>query len=213
MEMKTMDKGIKLYYDEEPYYGVELNIWSVNETDGDTREAFISKFKNAIKHNDWLQQNMNIGEVLDFLDTLSNNLNGDDLYKNLIDNFYYVESLHKNSFHLGISDSFNRVVFQNRHPYDDEETISIFGLLTPYLKNHNEFKEWFVHKLEGYDKALYLSLLDSKESKKKLIAYKNTLLEQAMKNVDYYKKQLEEQENKVNALRYELEELEDENNG
>lgn len=212
MEMKTMGKGIKLYYDEEPYYGVTLDIWSTNKNDGNTREDFINNFKYAIKNNNWLQQNMNIGEVLDFLDTLSNNLNGDALYENLIDNFYYVESLHKNSFHLGISDSFNRVVFQNYHPYDNEETISIFGLLTPYLKNHNEFKEWFIHKLETKDKALYLSLLDSKESKKKLIAYKNTLLEQEMKNVNYYKKQLEEHENKANTLRDELEELENENN-
>ena len=206
MEMKTMDKGIKLYYDVEPYYGVTLNIWSTDKNDGDTREDFINNFKYAIKNNNWLQQNMNVGEVLDFLDALSNNLNGDDLYKNLIDNFYYVESLHENSFHLGISDSFNRVVFQNRHPYDDEETISIFGLLTPYLKNNNEFKEWFIHKLETNDKALYLSLLDSKESKKKLIAYKNTLLEQEMKNVNYYKKQLEEHEKKATILRDELEE-------
>ena len=206
-----MDKGIKLYYDDEPDYGVTLYIWSTDKNDGDTREDFIKKFKYAIKNNDWLQQNMNIGEVLDFLDTLSNNLNGDALYDNLIDNFYYVESLHKNSFHLGISDSFNRVVFQNRHPYDDEETISIFGLLTPYLKNHNEFKEWFIHKLETNDKALYLSLLDSKESKKKLIAYKNTLLEQEMEQINYYKTQLEGHENKANTLRDELEELENEN--
>ena len=105
MEMKTMGKGIKLYYDEEPYYGVTLDIWSTNKNDGNTREDFINNFKYAIKNNNWLQQNMNVGEVLDFLDTLSNNLNGDALYENLIDNFYYVESLHKNSFHLGISDS------------------------------------------------------------------------------------------------------------
>lgn len=204
-----MNKGITLFY-EDSYYGVSLHIWDVNKG-GDTREEFISKFKNAIKHNDWLQQNMNIGEVLDFLDTLSNNLNGDDLYNNLINNFYYVEGLHKHSFKLGISDSFNRTVFQNRHPYDDEETVSIFGLLTPYLKNNSEFQEWFIYKLKMEDEELYLSLLDSKESKRKLIAYKNTLLEQERKQVDYYKKQLDEHENKANALRDELEELENEN--
>ena len=43
--MKTMGKGIKLYYDEEPYYGVTLDIWSTNKNDGNTREDFINNFK------------------------------------------------------------------------------------------------------------------------------------------------------------------------
>ena len=94
-----MNKGIKLYYDVEPYYGVTLDIWSTDKNDGDTREDFINNFKFAIKNNNWLQQNMNVGEVLDFLDTLSNNLNGDDLYKNFISPLFIFLIYHRTVFY------------------------------------------------------------------------------------------------------------------
>ena len=204
-----MNKEIELYYSCDSYYGVSLCIWSCNK--GNTREEFVNKFKEAIKQEKWLQQNMNIGETLDFIDTLSNNLNGDDLYKNVIDNFYYVEELHHKSYELGISDNFNKVVYKNRHAYDNSETISLFNKITPYLKNNDDFKEWFLYQLENEDKNLYLTLCNTEESKKQLIAYTKEQLKNEENSMNYYFKRYEEIKLKVEKLQQKLKDLEEEN--
>ena len=197
-------KNITLYYRVEAYYGVSLHIWDCSKENGDDKDTFANTLKKAIKEEEWLQKNIDIGDALDFIDCLLNNLNGDDLYKNVINNFLFIDNLLHKAYEMDLHDSFQKIVHINRHPYSDSETVSIFGKFTPYLKNKEEFEKYFLNELESQDVDLYLSLIDDETAKEKIIAYKRKLIEQTEKNVDYYKKQMIEHKTKLEQLKKEI---------
>lgn len=203
--MEKEKKEIELYYSDSAYYGVTLSIWS--RKNGDTREKFISTLKEAVKEQSFLQKNIDVGELLDFIDTLSNGLNGDDLYKNVIQNYLYVEKLYHESYDLNLEDSFRKIVYENYHSYTNNETITLFGKLTPLLKGHDNFKEWFEDGINNKDRDLYCAMFNTKENIETLITYKIKQLEQSERYANDYKKQYEGYCEKINLLNKEINEL------
>ena len=137
-----INKGINLYCDYEPYYGINLHYWVVEKEKGQTKESFIEDLKKAYKEENYLQKVMDAGDLFDFLDTLKNGLNGDDLYNNVVENLVYLEKFRNELYKKGICDEFDEIALPNLHDYDESEALSIFGLLTPYLNNNDKFKNW-----------------------------------------------------------------------
>ena len=123
MTKKEKCNGITLNVDDEPYYGISIYVWG--SKDGDNRKEFIKKMNKAI-HDNWIVKNVDIADWVDFIITLSNNLNGDDLYTNVVNNFLYIEELSEKAYELGISIN---CIYKNRHSYNDSETISIYNEL------------------------------------------------------------------------------------
>lgn len=157
-------KEIKLNVSYEPYYGISVNVWGVEEN-GDSRYEFLEKMYECMKE-EWICKNVDVPDWIDFIHTLNNDLNGEELFKNVINNFLYIEYLEKKAYNLGISLNFIHV---NNHPYADSEQISIFNKITPLLKNTKDFENWFLYELKLKDKKIYCILFNDEESKKSLI--------------------------------------------
>ena len=65
-------KNIEVYYDNSAYYGVSLHFWLTDDDKCDL-DKFLEDLKYAYKESSWLQQELNAGDFLDFIDSLSNN--------------------------------------------------------------------------------------------------------------------------------------------
>lgn len=196
-------KGINLNVKYEPYYGISIYVWKV-EIDADSREDFIEKMFKALKE-EWVIKNVDIADWVDFVHTLSNNLNGEDLYNNVVNNFIYIEELEKKAYELGIS---LNCIYKNRHSYSDSETISIYNKLTPYLMNKDDFKEYFMEELRKNDEKVYICLFDDIEAKKSLIDKLNLNIEREQHSIDYYNKNIEHCKENIKNMEKELKELE-----
>lgn len=200
------EKGITLKYDSGDYYGMTLCIW--DEEKGDSRAKFIDTLKIAVKEESFLQKNLNIGELLDFIDILSNNLNGDDLYNNVVKNYLYVNDLHNESAKINLYDSFNKAVYVNYDEYIDNETITLFGKLTPLFKSPDDFKEWFKDKMYSTNENLYVVLFNEKESIKSLIASKKEYIKNINNTISMYKNSIDKYMKDICKLKEEIKELE-----
>lgn len=196
-------KEIKLNVNYEPYYGININIWGV-ENNGDNRATFIQKMFEALK-DEWVIKNVKVADWLDFINTLNNGLNGDELFENVVKNCLYVEELERKAYDIGIS---LNCIRKNRHPYSESEEISIYQKLTPLLKNENEFKKWFSAILHKNDEKIYCILFDDEESKKALINKLEQNIEREKSSKEYYEKNIKEANEKIKEFEKQLADLE-----
>ena len=155
---------------------------------------------------EWVNQNVNIADWLDFINTLNNNLNGEELFKNVTNNYLYIEELEKKAFKLGLS---LNCIYKNNHPYAESETISIYDKLTPLLKNIEDFKEWFSCELHKQDEKIYCILFNDNKSKEALINKIKLDIETREKSKKYYEDQINQKDEEINKLKKELEDLEE----
>lgn len=196
-------KEIKLNVNYEPYYGININIWGV-ENNGDNRTTFIQKMFEALK-DEWVIKNVKVADWLDFINTLNNGLNGDELFENVVKNCLYIEELERKAYDIGIS---LNCIRKNRHSYSDSEAISIYDKLTPLLKNEENFKEWFSYILNKNDKKIYCILFDDEESKKALINKLEQNIEREKSSKEYYEKNIKEANEKIKEFEKQLADLE-----
>lgn len=201
--MKQENKEIKLYVNYEPYYGITASIWGVKDN-GDDRKTFIQKMFETLK-DEWVSKNVDIADWLDFINTLNNGLNGDELFKNVVSNYLYIEELERKAYDIGIS---LNCIYKNRQSYSNSETISIYNQLTPLLKNEKDFKEWFLEILHRNDEEIYCVLFDDKESKKSLINKLKQQIENEKNNKKYYEKKIDEANDKIKEYEKQLTDLE-----
>lgn len=196
-----MNKGIELNVNYEPYYGINVSVWVYKE-EKDNREEFVKKLFEALK-DEWVNKNVNIPEWLDFINTLSNGLNGDELYKNVVSNYIYIDELERKAYELGIS---LNCIHKNHHDYDRSESITIYDKLTPLLKNTEDFKQWFLRELHSKDERTYIILFDDEESKKSLICKLEKYIEREESSKKYHKQAIDEINKKINEYKKELKE-------
>lgn len=202
-----MDKSpyteIKLNVNHESYYGINVSIWGV-EDNGDNRSTFIQKMFEALKE-DWINKNVNISDWLDFINTLNNGLNGDELFENVVKNCLYVEELERKAHNIGIS---LNCIRKNRHSYSESEEISIYDKLTPLLKNEEDFKKWFSYTLHKNDEKIYCILFDDSKSKEALINKIKNDIETKEKSKKYYEENIKRINEEIDKHKKELEDLE-----
>lgn len=196
-------KEIKLNVDYEPYYGININIWGV-ENNGDNRAEFIQKMFEALK-NEWVNNNVEIADWLDFINTLNNGLNGNELFENVVKNCLYIEELERKAYEIGIS---LNCIHKNRHPYSESEEISIYQKLTPLLKNEEDFKEWFSYILHKNDEKIYCILFDDSKSKETLINKIKNDIETKEKSKKYYEECIKRINEEIDKHKNELKDLE-----
>lgn len=196
-------KEIKLNVNYEPYYGININIWGV-ENNRDNRTTFIQKMFKALK-DEWVNKNVEIADWLDFINTLNNGLNGDELFENVVKNCLYIEELESKAYDIGIS---LNCIRKNRHPYSDSEEISIYQKLTPFLKNEDEFKKWFLEILHKNDEKIYCILFDDEESKKALISKLEQDIEREKSSKKYYEENIKKANEKIKEFEKQLADLE-----
>lgn len=197
-----MDKKIRLNVDYEPYYGINVSIWGVEDNE-DNREKFIQKMFEVLK-DDWIIKNVDIADWLDFINTLNNGLNGNELFENVVSNCLYIEELEEKAYKVGISLD---CIHENKHCYSKSEEISVFGKLTPFLKSTEKFKQWFLEKLHSKDEKAYIILFDDEESKKALISKLEKNIETEKNVIEYHQKQINQANKKIDEYKKQLEDL------
>ena len=201
--MNKKYKEIKLNVDYEPYYGINVNIWGV-ESSGDDRATFIQKMFTALK-DEWVSSNVDIADWLDFINTLNNGLNGDELFENVVKNCLYIEELERKAYDIGIS---LNCIRKNRHPYSESEEISIYEKLTPLLKKEKDFKEWFLDTLHRNDEKIYCILFNDSQSKEALINKIKNDIETKEKSKKYYEENIKRINEEIDKHKKELADLE-----
>lgn len=195
-----INKGIKLYCDYEPYYGINLHYWVVEKEKCQTKESFIEDLKKIYKDNSYLRNVMDAGDLFDFLDTLKNGLNGDELYNNVVENLVWLDEFRSELYKENINDEFDKIALRNLHQYDDSDALSIFGVLTPYLSNNDKFKDWLFKEVKRKNYSLYEIIINPKEGKKKRIEYLNEMIEHQKENISYYEGRIIELEKEIKSL-------------
>ena len=192
-------KNIEVYYDNSAYYGVSLHFWLTDDDKCDL-DKFLEDLKYAYKESSWLQQKLNAGDFLDFIDSLSNNSINKELYKNVVENVSFLEDMHHKSHQVGLNEEYEKIVQVNRGSYSDSETVTVFGKLCPLLKNPNDFKEFFEYEIQTRDEILYYGLFNDENYKKRMIEVINRKIENEQKRIDYYENEIRSIKNNISEL-------------
>lgn len=162
-------KNYYCYWTIRPYYGINARweYWYSDYDDGnipdnvDGRERLILELKALLKYDDYQKKFLPASEFMDFIDMLSNNLNGEDLYKNFCENCEYLDSLIPISLKQNIYDKFANVFYPNFKGYNEGCALRIFNKnVKNLLKRPNKFKEWVKKIIKQRNDSLYKALCD-----------------------------------------------------
>lgn len=208
-------KNYYCYWFDAPYYGINAH-WENFYCDEDNipnniigRERLILELKKLFKYNDDYQQAyLPASEFMDFIDTLSNNLNGEDLYKNFCENCEYLNFLHLKACKQNIDNKFGVVFYPRMKGYSDGCALRIFDEnVNNLLKNPKDFETFVQKTVYDKDEFLYYSLFDAEQSKQNVIKYFKEQIESYNKSIEYYEKQIEDYKKQIKKIEIELEEL------
>lgn len=210
-------KNYYCYWNDSIYYGISAH-WADYYGDYDEenisdnvvgRERFILELKGFFKYNDGYQQiYLPASEFMDFIDTLSNNLNGEDLYKNFCENCEYLDSLSSASFKQNIHAKFEELFYPKSEDYSTGCALRIFDKnVNNLLKNPKDFETFVQKTVYDKDEFLYYSLFDAEQSKQNVIKYFKEQIESYNKSIEYYEEQIEDYKKQIKKIEIELEKL------
>lgn len=205
------------YWNDSIYYGINAH-WADYYGDYDEenipdnvvgRERFILELKGFFKYNDGYQTNyLPASEFMDFIDALSNNLNGEDLYKNFCENCEYLDSLASASSKQHIHDKFKKLFYPKSEDYSTSCALRIFDKnVNNLLKNPKDFETFVQKTVYDKDEFLYYSLFDAEQSKQNVIKYFKEQIESYNKSIEYYEEQIEDYKKQIKKIEIELEKL------
>lgn len=212
-------KNYYCYWDvSSSYYGINAH-WQTcygdydycNISDDVTgRARVILELKALLKYDDYQKKYLPSSEFMDFIDKLSNNLNGEDLYKNFCENCEYLDYLGGNAFEQCMYDKFSKVFYPKfgYSGYMEGCALRIFDEnVNNLLKNPKEFETFVQKTIYNKDKILYCSLFDVGQSKQNIIKYFEEHIESFNKNIKFYEKEIENYKKKIKNMEIELEKL------
>lgn len=196
--------GINAHW--EYYYGDYDDGNIPNDVDG--RERLILELKALLKYDDYQTVYLPASEFMDFIDTLSNNLNGEDLYNNFCKNCEYLDSLSSKAGKQNIYDKFDKIFYPKLEAYSEGCALRIFNKnVNNLLKNPEDFETFVQKTVYNKDKILYCSLFDAEQSKQNIIKYFKECIESYNRNIEYYEKEIEIYKNRIKDMKVELEKL------
>ena len=197
-----IDAQWETFYNSERYYENNIEI---------NREFLIKSLKDLLKYDDDYQREfLPAGEFMDFIDTLSNNLNGEELYKNFCLNLEFIDEISTKAFRKkeDFRNTYNKILYPKSGQYAEGCSLRVFDENVNYLlKNPTEFKEWFEGKLRWNDKYIWSILFDSEENAKETINYYQKQIEDNESKIEYYKKGIESLEKHNKNINKEIEKI------
>lgn len=190
------------YYDSDRYYEDNIEI---------NREFLIKSLKDLLRYDDDYQTKfLPIGEFMDFIDTLSNNLNGEELYENFCLNLEFVNEIDVKSFEKNddFRKTYKNIVYPDEGYYDEGCSLKLFNDNINYLlKEHSQFKEWFEAKLRDENKYIWSILFDSEENAKETIRYYKSQIKNNESNIKYFESQIKLLKQRNKNMNKEIEQI------
>lgn len=208
------------YWCDEPYYGIDAH-WGTyytkpyynKEISTKTgRERLIFDLKSLFEYcdkydKDYQKKYLPASEFKDFIDALSNNLNGEDLYKNFCINCEYIDNLMKKV------KSENVVGLGQFYPksacYGEGCSLRVFNKnVNNFLKDPKDFEIFIQQTIYEKDIQLYCLLFDDEQAKQNTIKYYEDSIRDLRNSIKYhsnfikeYKKKIQDIENKMKGLK------------
>lgn len=216
-----MPENYTIYWDDVPYYGMsaEWNTYYSGEVYWEeieiNREFLIKTLKDLLKYNDDYQREyLPLSEFMDFIEVLSNGLNGEDLYNTLCQNLDYIEKI-KTTVYKKREDIRNKF-FSILYPHSAHYSVGCS--LRPFdenvnnlLKPHEDFKKWFSYQLNQRDGFIFAIIFDDEVNVKQTIEYYEKEIENCQRSIKYHEKEIatlnkkcKGYENTINELKSKL---------
>lgn len=195
-------KRYTIYWSDEPYYGIGASWETYYDCDrhyGEVvidRKFLINEAKELIKYNDEYQQNyLPMSEFMDFIDTLSNNLNGDELYDNLCKNLEFVESITNKACRKNeeFRAKYRSIVYPEAAHYSEGCSLRLFKENVNFLlRNPDEFIKWFMYELKKKSEFVFSMLFNEKTNLEQTLKYYDELIKQNKNRISYHEKEIKE---------------------
>lgn len=217
-----MPENYTIYWDDVPYYGMsaEWNTYYSGEVYWEgkieiNREFLIKTLNDLLRYNDDYQRKyLPLSEFMDFIEVLSNGLNGEDLYNTLCQNLDYIEKITNTVYKKreDIREKFFSILYPHSAHYSAGCSLRPFDEnVNNLLKPHEDFKKWFSYQFNQRDKYIFSIMFDDEENVKESIKYYEKLIEGSKRSIKYHEKEIatlnenyKEYENTINELKNKL---------